>query len=794
MDCSLSPNKMAGRSGVNEQSSPVSKPNFNSNSVVLPPGKLGLELEASRVNGQLGLKVRGWSSSIFQLSCLRKGTVITHIDSIEVSSMAFSEAAKVLRNSTIRHVKYISIKDKDTGSADSESENISPNQQRKSLTLKSSGNSRYPLGLCTAPRNKTSLNKGTRSPKNKKDVNNPFKGLGSPSVDKSMDESTTSSLFFKSKNVGKNEISSSVLEDILDENQHVASINCSLMVSTDSIQMTPTKLNHSSLEVESSRRKIIKRTQPNDEKEESNQEQLEISTQKLSARNNEIDGLRKEVVGLKGNFRESDAKIMLLKYQLGKKQPVLRKKQDMTQAKYENKQTQKNAKSKKMSMESWIKITSKMAPVLDSIKGIREERTAGNISTGTLHESFSQMLPSTVEVETEDFSTQCTLLNGEHESDAILHKKIAVQDRFIDRLQLQMRAYVDAQMELNKRLALEDVERDLEHISKSKTSDVDLDFKNLPTEQQLSQKIIVAKSSIESMVEQPIVLASLVASTPSKELSLRCNDNDSCPKTLMKLFARTPSTENDDENDKPSLSLSAHSHQLASMYHQQYASSIPSSPETTVCTRTNTNGVHHVQEELEDANDANQSIMTDTLSSSADDDESADMIDYCDYDNEIGVDILQREEGEDEDNDNGININSDSVPAIKVESKLDNQIISVFEESLVPSKEQVTKQQEEESTLVLSSILSLGDADSEKVAMHTPKSDKSDKLSHRENTNSEIKSAWLCWGATRNSPSAIGVSPASFRDNLSRLRGENTMMRKDIDRFRRKFSMSQNIL
>ena len=74
-------------------------------SLVLPPGKLGLELEASEKNGN-GLKVRGWHSPVFRLASLSSGSIIKCIDGVSVEQMNFNEAVSLLRDSKRRLIEY----------------------------------------------------------------------------------------------------------------------------------------------------------------------------------------------------------------------------------------------------------------------------------------------------------------------------------------------------------------------------------------------------------------------------------------------------------------------------------------------------------------------------------------------------------------------------------------------------------------------------------------------------------------------------------------------------------------
>ena len=48
-----------------------------------------------------------------------------------------------------------------------------------------------------------------------------------------------------------------------------------------------------------------------------------------------------------------------------------------------------------------------------------------------------------------------------------------------------------------------------------------------------------------------------------------------------------------------------------------------------------------------------------------------------------------------------------------------------------------------------------------------------------------VKQAWTAWVINDPKPAAdMGLSPASFKDHIHRLRGANTLMRDDISRFR----------
>jgi len=49
---------------------------------------------------------------------------------------------------------------------------------------------------------------------------------------------------------------------------------------------------------------------------------------------------------------------------------------------------------------------------------------------------------------------------------------------------------------------------------------------------------------------------------------------------------------------------------------------------------------------------------------------------------------------------------------------------------------------------------------------------------------SHVKQAWSAWVINEPKPADMGLSPASFKDHIHRLRGANTLMRDDISRFR----------
>jgi len=64
-----------------------------------------LELEAS-FNGAKGLRVRGWQSAVFKLSSLPAGSIIRSIDDISVENLDFGDAVVILRDSKKRFIEY----------------------------------------------------------------------------------------------------------------------------------------------------------------------------------------------------------------------------------------------------------------------------------------------------------------------------------------------------------------------------------------------------------------------------------------------------------------------------------------------------------------------------------------------------------------------------------------------------------------------------------------------------------------------------------------------------------------
>ena len=72
--------------------------------LVLPPGKLGLELES--VAAGKGLRVKKWGSPVFQLSKLPAGSVIASIDGRAVADMDWVDAVALLRASQRRLLSF----------------------------------------------------------------------------------------------------------------------------------------------------------------------------------------------------------------------------------------------------------------------------------------------------------------------------------------------------------------------------------------------------------------------------------------------------------------------------------------------------------------------------------------------------------------------------------------------------------------------------------------------------------------------------------------------------------------
>jgi hypothetical protein len=77
-------------------------------SVRLPPGQLGLELEpSSRFGGQsCGIQIKGWKSAIFSLASLPSKSRITSIDGTAIDHMSFKEAVEILKTSHTRELLY----------------------------------------------------------------------------------------------------------------------------------------------------------------------------------------------------------------------------------------------------------------------------------------------------------------------------------------------------------------------------------------------------------------------------------------------------------------------------------------------------------------------------------------------------------------------------------------------------------------------------------------------------------------------------------------------------------------
>ena len=77
--------------------------------VRLPPGSLGLELEASHrslLGKQQGIRVKGWKSAIFSLSALPAESVVCRIDGVDIHELPFKEAVNLLKTSETREIEY----------------------------------------------------------------------------------------------------------------------------------------------------------------------------------------------------------------------------------------------------------------------------------------------------------------------------------------------------------------------------------------------------------------------------------------------------------------------------------------------------------------------------------------------------------------------------------------------------------------------------------------------------------------------------------------------------------------
>ena len=75
----------------------------------LPPGSLGLELEASHrstLGKQQGIKIKKWRSDLFSLSAVPPKSVLYRIDGVDIRNMAFVEAVNLLKTSEIREIEY----------------------------------------------------------------------------------------------------------------------------------------------------------------------------------------------------------------------------------------------------------------------------------------------------------------------------------------------------------------------------------------------------------------------------------------------------------------------------------------------------------------------------------------------------------------------------------------------------------------------------------------------------------------------------------------------------------------
>ena len=175
--------------------------------IILPPGKLGLELEPD----VLGLKVRKWTSSIFQLSKLPPGAVLCSVDGVSLQNVDFSVAVGMLRDSRKRVIGYQSKVASKEDDNINDKENASINQSYK----KSVGfyGSHSPMCL-------------------------------SPLVDRGLSNTDAASFFSSSRN--QIQQNPDVLEittggcstPIAKTRSDTHSVNCSLMVSTDCSMMS----------------------------------------------------------------------------------------------------------------------------------------------------------------------------------------------------------------------------------------------------------------------------------------------------------------------------------------------------------------------------------------------------------------------------------------------------------------------------------------------------------------------------------------------------------------------------
>jgi hypothetical protein len=441
-------------------------------SLVLPPGKLGLELEASSCTGAKGLKVRGWSNPVFQLSSLPTGTVLRSIDGISVEDLDFLVAVKILRDSQKRVLEVYSPKDMSPEERACIGKQISIIPDAKGVKQKQEAGKLQQQKLNGSfadenQHNSSVVNGNSRNGKMFTD-DNQLDSFGLVDREVNDDIRNTSSFFKENKEGLKLSASLSPRKTTLPTSEYPHGYAMLRSPLQDKSADVLPQCNQAALGVISEQAVsglkgssrvchenliVSRHTIYTEESPTTTPHSVCVNNDKL-ALNQPVAVLagceRQEILDLKAEQREADAKIMLLKYQMGK----MKKANTALSNKPEPEAIVVSAQTEVF--ESLLLHRHRFCSALTDLTN-REHPIDLSLISQPLQESVRELCPR----ESRDVGLQCTLLSSTSVQSAKkasqLEAEIAQQERFIQKLKLQLRANVEAQINMHELASFKEI-------------------------------------------------------------------------------------------------------------------------------------------------------------------------------------------------------------------------------------------------------------------------------------------------------------------------------------------------
>jgi hypothetical protein len=243
-----------------------------------------------------------------------------------------------------------------------------------------------------------------------------------------------------------------------------------------------------------------------------------------------VGSLKSEICSLKGNLRGSTGKITMLKFQLEKSRKEVKSTAAIENTMAASLPTNKSSPNK----SDWIMHWKKSRPIVRSLSSALESDEA------TLYGETITDAGALAAASASDARTDCSpakeielhnLIVGSSEQPSLQHR-LAVQERFNERLVIQMRTWVDSQIAMHRQLAEADVAAAIATISTT-NSPLQVSSKESPAEDTKQPPSSVQETATEATSEK-VATGSKPGSSIEKKLLSPNTSADTLPIGMTK--------------------------------------------------------------------------------------------------------------------------------------------------------------------------------------------------------------------------------------------------------------------